>query len=149
MSGYVPSFDIVVQSLSTAVSMAKGFLALKQEADRQQLVIDLQGKILEAQDEAVKALDYERNLNKQLDALEAELKELKSQKALVATMTRKDGFAFLPNDPDPCCARCAEVDIRVVHVSRTTKLELRRRIWACRPSAPTRTCMRARRCCSR
>ena len=131
MSGYIPSFDVVLQSLSTAGSMVKGFLSLKQEAERQQLVIDLQNKILEAQKAAVEALDYERHMSKDLDNLQDELAALKSQKAIVGTMKRKDAFSYLPDDPDPCCTRCAEVDFRVVHLAKTVRIEARRRIWVC------------------
>jgi hypothetical protein len=44
-----PQFNSILTSLSTMFSMAKGFVALKTEAERQQLVIDLQQKILDAQ----------------------------------------------------------------------------------------------------
>jgi len=46
-------------------------------------------------------------------------------------MQRRRGLGYLPGDSDPCCTRCAEVDLAVVHLLRTGRLQLRDPVWSC------------------
>jgi len=70
----IPDFSAVVSSLSTAMTMAKGFFALKSEAERQQLVIDLQKKILEAQALAMGARNAQDGLIDEVNYLNGLIK---------------------------------------------------------------------------
>lgn len=127
----MPDVDVLLSSLKVAKDMAKGFMSLKQEAERQQLVIDLQGQILQAQDAASRTGSAQREIQEEVDRLLRRVDELTNQKAIVATMTRKNGNYYIPRENEPCCTRCVEVDVKIVHLSRLPKLELRRPVWAC------------------
>jgi hypothetical protein len=124
-------FSWVITSLGTATDMVKGFMTLRSEAERQQLVIDLQSKILEAQRFAFEAGQMERAVwDDYQDALK-EIDRLKDHSAKLALLIRKDGLYFLPDDPDPLCPRCVEVDRQFVHLANPGKNEVLQMHWTC------------------
>lgn len=126
-----PDFHAVMTSLSTAATMAKGFLALKSEAERQQMVIDLQSKILEAQRIALEAHDMETALYYDYQNTLAELDKLKDQGAMLAKLVRRDRLYFAPDDLDPLCPRCVEVDRRCIHLVDPESVSTRPHNWVC------------------
>lgn len=124
-------FGIVFESLATAGNMAKGFLALKTEGERQQLVIDLQSKILEAQRAALESRHMAFDTHDDLQRAYEEIDRLKDQAAMLATLTRRDGLYYAPVDDDPLCPRCVEVDRRCVHLTNSGVNALSQRHWTC------------------
>jgi len=109
---------MAIASLRAAREMAQGYLALKDEISRQQFVIDLQGKILEAQGNALDAQEAQRALVLEIERLKSELAQANDRRAVIAAMTRNHGLYFKDQDPDPYCPRCAEVDGRLLHLTR-------------------------------
>ena len=123
--------SMAIASLGAAKDLAKGFLALKDEISRQQLLIDLQGKILDAQGAALDAQETQRTLLREVEELKSQIDRANDQTAVIATMERDQAFYFRPGDLDPLCPRCIEVDKRLVHVKKSAKVEQRRRVWGC------------------
>jgi uncharacterized protein YbcI len=129
--GMPADFSVVISSLSTAASMARGFMSLKTEAERQQLVIDLQNKILEAQQFALEARDMESAMREDYQGALAEIIRLKDQAELLKSLVRREGLYFAPGDDDPLCPRCIEVDRKVIHLANPGTNAFKQRHWTC------------------
>jgi ribosomal protein S27AE len=111
--------------LKVAYEMATGFMALRSESERQQLVIDLQDKILHAQRLLAEAGLAQSRLIDSNGELEDKVNALND----ISKLTRERGLYYAPGDDEPFCPRCAEVDARRVHLANPTNEGLRR--WTC------------------
>ena len=127
----ISSIASALSSLKAAKDIAQSLLELKNAVDIQSRVIELQGAILTAQGKTLDAQAEQFEMQKLVSELETKLKQLSDQKEFVSRLKRQNSFYFADGDPDPFCPRCVEVNWRPVHLVKTTKLEMRLRIWAC------------------
>jgi hypothetical protein len=122
----MPSFMIVAESLKTAKAMLDAFLTLRSEAERQQLIIDLQAKVLEAQRAAQAAAEFDAGMTDEFIRMQEELDAIK----LVGELHRDRGLYYIEGDPDPFCPRCYEVQWVRVHLVNPQRTRQGQR-WTC------------------
>jgi hypothetical protein len=127
----IGSITAALSSLKAAKDITQGFVGLRDEILVQAKVIQLQGLIFDAQSKALDAQAEQSDLAKRVAELEEQLKRVLDQSQLVAKLIRKDELYFLEGDPTPFCPRCVEVAHHSVHLSKTSRIEIRRRVFAC------------------
>src|SRR5215831_10864141 len=71
------------------------------------------------------------DLYKRISDLEKELAEAKRHHAITDTLRYDAPFYVSTNSQDLYCARCREVNGKAIHVIKTDRLQLRRRVYEC------------------
>lgn len=127
----VTSISASITALRAAKDIAQGIFNLKSAIEIQGKVIELQSEILNAQEKALDAQSEQANLLHRIRELENQLTDLVSQKEAVSRLERREGMSYYPGDSEPYCARCAEVDIRLVHLAKSSRLEMGKRVFRC------------------
>jgi len=86
--------------------------------------MDLYRKILDLQGEIIELTQHNRTLEQQVA-------ELKRQRIAIDELRFDAPFYLGQTDEDLFCARCVESDQRAVHLVKTVRVEMARRVWAC------------------
>lgn len=131
--GGVPELEAIGAGLTTAFNIAKAVVSADRAIDKAELKLrmsELMVALAESRQELIDARSTAQ-------VLEARLRQLESNAALVATLRHKAPFYFAEGDATPYCARCVEVERRPVHVVKTTMVSAGKRVWEC-PSCKTK-----------
>jgi hypothetical protein len=85
---------------------------------------DLYGRIVELEADIV-------TLKHEAMSVEQQLSDLKRHRGVIDQLAYEAPFYVERSGGGLFCPRCVEVDQRAVHLVKSDKLELRRRVWSC------------------
>ena len=131
--GGMPEIQAVGAGLSTAYNIAKALVSADRAIDKAELKLKM-AELMEALAESRQELLTARETTQ---ALEARLRHLESNAALLTALKHKSPFYLAEGDPIPYCAQCVEADRLPVHVIKTTIVHMGKRLWEC-PKCKTR-----------
>lgn len=139
----VATISGALSALNGARDIIKTLLSMHVTSEVEAKVIDLRNAIFDAQDKTQDARDELDAIRSQLGNAQREIAALKDHSAFVATLRRANGAYVAPDDPDPFCPRCIEVNTRPIHLINTNTLRLRIWVWAC-PECKTEVAWRGK-----